>query len=66
MGAYFFYEELTPPERQAMGERFRSWGESTLKALNEGQLPPERASAYLVQYYGAHLERSGCDAEAFL
>ena len=64
LGVYF-YEELTPTERQAMERRFRSWGETTLKALNEGQLPPERASAYLVQYYAAHLERSGCDAEAF-
>ena len=62
----YFYEEMASTERQAMEGRFLSWGETTLKALNEGQLPPERASAYLMRYYGAHLERSKSGVEALL
>ena len=65
LGAYF-YEELTATERQAIEGRFLSWGETTLKALNEGQLLPKQASAYLMQYYGAHLERSESGVKAFL
>ncbi len=70
----YFYEEMAPTERQAMEGRFLSWGETTLKELNEGKRTPEQASPYLMQYYGthleqyysAHLERSKSGVEAFL
>ncbi|MCP4548694.1 MAG: hypothetical protein GY835_19730 [bacterium] len=58
LGAYF-YERLTPAERGEWEQHFLGWGEKVLAALNEGALVPREAPAYLVQYYGAHLERAG-------
>ena len=65
LGAYF-YDKLSGRERQSIESRFVVWGEDTLKALNDGKLPPDGASPYIVQYYGAHLERAGSDVEALL
>jgi hypothetical protein len=62
----FFYEHLAKGDRQATESRFLAWGEETLGALKEGRLEPERSSPYVVQYYGAHLERAGCRVEALL
>ncbi len=64
--AAYFYEQLSKSERQAMESRFLIWGEETLTALNEGQLSLEQASSYIVQYYGAHLERVGYGAKILL
>ncbi len=63
---YFLEERLSNEERQEVERRFLSWGEQTLLALNEGRLAPEQASSYIVQYYGAHLERAQADAPALL
>jgi hypothetical protein len=63
---YFLEERLSAEERQEVERRFLDWGEQTLKALNEGNLAPERASAYIVQYYGAHLERAQAPPQALL
>ena len=60
-----FYEKLSEHERQAVESRFLNWGKETLAALDEGQLAPEKASVYLVQYYGAHLERVKSSVETF-
>lgn len=60
----YFYERLTSEERQAWEGRFLAWGKETLETLHGGQLPPEKASTYLVQYYGAHLERTGGSSES--
>ncbi len=66
LGNYFLEERLSEPERQEVERRFLTWGEKTLAALNEGRLPPEKASAYSVQYYGAHLQRAHADARTLL
>lgn len=66
LGNYFLEEYLGPAERRAVEERFLSWGAQTLAALNEGRLSPEKASAYIVQYYGAHLQRAQADAPTLL
>src|SRR5260370_4963237 len=66
LGTYFLEERLSEPERQEVERRFLTWGEKTLAALNEGRLPPEKASAYSVQYYGAHLQRAHADARTLL
>jgi len=58
LGNYFLEERLSEAERQEVEQRFLVWGEKTLTALNEGRLLLEKASAYIVQYYGAHLERA--------
>lgn len=63
---YFLEERLSKAERQEVEQRFLTWGEQTLTALNEGSLAPEHASNYIVQYYGAHLERAQADAYALL
>ena len=58
-----FYEQLSGVERRTWAARFLHWGRRTLAALNLGQINPQEASPYLIQYFGAHLERSGagCD-----
>ncbi len=66
LGAYFYEQRLTPNERQRWEEYFLTWGEETLVALRDGSLAPQDASSYLVQYYGAHLERAGASPEALL
>jgi hypothetical protein len=66
LGNYFLEERLSEVERQEVERRFLTWGAKTLAALNEGRLSPEKASAYIVQYYGAHLERAQADARALL
>ena len=66
LGNYFLEERLSEAERQEVERRYLAWGEKTLEALNAGRLPPEKASTYIVQYYGAHLERAQSDARALL
>jgi hypothetical protein len=61
----YFYELLRPVERRLWDNRFLQWGEKTLTSL-QGAQPQESVSPYLVQYYGAHLERSGADLSALL
>jgi hypothetical protein len=65
LGTYF-YEQLTEQERQDWESRWLAWGQETLIALQARQLVPEKASPYIVQYYGAHLERARCGPEALL
>ena len=63
---YFLEERLSPSERQEVEQRFLAWGQATLAKLNTGELLPEHASAYIVQYYGTHLERAQAEAPALL
>ncbi|HLI71946.1 MAG TPA: ATP-binding protein [Ktedonobacteraceae bacterium] len=63
---YFLEERLNPAEREEVEQRFLAWGARTLAALNAGEMLPEQASAYIVQYYGAHMERAEADAPAVL
>ncbi len=66
LASYFLEERLNTEERQVVERRFLAWGEWTLRALNEERLAPENASPYIVQYYGAHLERTGAQTPALL
>jgi len=66
LGNYFLEERFSELERQEVERCFLAWGEKTLAALNEGRLPPEKASAYSVQYYGAHLQRAHADTRTLL
>src|SRR6266487_1020230 len=63
LGNYFYEERLSKVERQEVENRLLKWGEETLADLNEGQLLPEQASPYIVQYYSSHLERMDCNTE---
>ncbi len=63
---YFLEERLSNEERQEVERRFLAWGKQTLTALNEDRLMPEHASSYIVQYYGAHLERAQAATPALI
>ncbi|MEE8566397.1 MAG: hypothetical protein V3S76_01500 [Candidatus Bipolaricaulota bacterium] len=53
------YNQLTEDERLIREGRFLDWGRRISKDLEVGKLSPEVAPAYVVQYYGTHMERSG-------
>jgi hypothetical protein len=55
---YYFYDQLSAGERQVWEGYFLAYGAAQLTALNEKRLPPAAASACMVRYYGAHLERA--------
>lgn len=63
---YFLEERLDQQERQEVELSFLTWGEQTLAALESKALQPEEVSSYIVQYYGAHLERAGAPPHALL
>jgi len=62
MGEYF-YDLLTEDERQILESRYLDWGRQVLEHLEDGKLSPESAPAYVVQHFGAHLERNGSKGE---
>ncbi|HVU68670.1 MAG TPA: hypothetical protein VHD63_16155, partial [Ktedonobacteraceae bacterium] len=64
LASYFLEERLSQAEREAVERTFLAWGARTLDALNTGAMAPEKASPYIVQYYGAHLERAEAGANA--
>ncbi len=61
----YFYEKYASDCRKAES-RILLLGKQTLEALNQGQMLPQDASPYIVQYYSSHLIRLGCDAETLL
>ncbi len=63
---YFLEERLDEDQRREVEKRFLMWGKSTLEALNQGRLQPTQASPYIVQYFGAHLERVQADPRDLL
>lgn len=64
--AAYFYDRLHQSERDALERRFLAYGRRTLDMLATGALDPGAASVYVVQRYGAHLERARCGPEEFL
>ena len=56
--AQYFYDELLEQEKRSWERRFVEHGRQVLSALNEGRLDPRRASPYVVQHLGAHLDRA--------
>ena len=63
--AAYFRERLTHIERERWSQRFLAWGEATLEALRQEQLPPEQTPPYVLLYYGAHMELANIDATRF-
>ncbi len=55
--------QLTEAERARVEERFLAWGREALQTIAENARP---IAPYLVQYYGAHLERSGASPDQFM
>lgn len=58
----YFAESLSAAERAAWLDRFLKWGAATVQALEAGSLRPAAASAYIVRYYGVHLEHAQAPA----
>lgn len=63
--AAFFFDRLTLQQREKWHSRILSYCRTTLSDLNERRLAPPDASPYVVQSYGAHLDRSGASDLAF-
>lgn len=57
--ADYFFNRLPAREQRQWEERFLAWGGSVLDRLNRGELASGEAPAYVVQYFGAHLDRAG-------
>ena len=62
----YFWDKLAEKERTELETRFAAWGENTMKALIDEKLKPADTPHYLLQYYGAHLERAHAPVEKFL
>jgi hypothetical protein len=58
LGTYF-HDKLATRDRNKWEGYFITWGQGTLTALKNGDVPPGGVSPYLVQYFGSHLERRG-------
>lgn len=54
----FFLEKLSKKDRREWEERFLAWGRDVLDGLSVTRIRPENAAPYIVQCYGAHLERA--------
>ena len=52
-------EQLTKRERNTYERRFLTWGNSSIRAMQNGELSADEISPYLVRYFGTHLERAG-------
>jgi hypothetical protein len=63
---YCYEEQLDSQQRQAVKQRFLTWGQRTLTALNTGSLAAEQAAPYIVQFYGVHLERAQASTQTRL
>lgn len=62
----YFWDKLTKTEQAELESRFISWGEHIIQALIAKELNPADIPHYLLQYYGAHLERTHESVEKFL
>ncbi|MEZ4684062.1 MAG: ATP-binding protein [Caldilineaceae bacterium] len=64
LGTYF-WELLSKQEQRSWDERFMSWGEQVLIALNNGTILPNVAASYPLYYYSTHLERYDAQPDRF-
>ena len=64
LGEYFL-QQMLDDERKNFEERFLQYGRDTLANLENKTLLPKEVSAYVIQYYGAHLVRAKAPAANF-
>ena len=62
LGIYFL-ERLSNTERKAINQRILKWCAECLHTSNIKEQCTEKISPYVVQYFGAHLERSNADLD---
>jgi len=53
-----FYERLTRAERDNFDREILTWCSEHVAVIEHGRCPPGHASPYVVQYFGAHLDRA--------
>jgi hypothetical protein len=63
--SYYFQKQMAHEERQQWQQRFLAYGHDTLAALNARILAPPQASAYVVRFYGAHLDHAQATPAAY-
>lgn len=61
----FFLSQMTKTERDGWNMRFIELGERTVKDLDQGTLAVHDASKYIIQFFGAHIERIDANPELF-
>jgi hypothetical protein len=66
LGEYWATEHIGKSESRRLEQRFVRYGLDVASSLRARRLSPEDASRYVVQYLGAHLQRSEADAESWL
>ncbi len=62
----YFKDVLSESEQQTWQQWFLDWGKDTVQALEQGTVLPAKAPAYIVQYYGAHLEQAHAQVDAMM
>ncbi|MGE0644906.1 MAG: DUF4062 domain-containing protein [Nitrospira sp.] len=61
-----FKHELSRVEQEKWQKEFVTWGQETVQELERGSLTSAKPPAYIIQYYGAHLEQAHASAEMLL
>lgn len=58
---YYFIDQIASNEKNLWEDRFLNWGREVITSLKKGNIKPGEVSDYLVQYIGAHFERSNVE-----
>jgi len=66
MAVYFQRKYLDESVTRHWDDRFVCWGRGEVDGLITGSIRPEAFSQYLVQYFGAHLDRVNAGVEDYL
>ena len=66
LGEYWASQHVSPAGSRQVQQRFVEYGLEVARSLRARQLKPEEASRYMVQYLGAHLDRSRADVASRL
>jgi hypothetical protein len=63
--AMHFRDRLSRSERELLDNRIIAWCTEAIQPITAGQQDPGELSAYVLQYFGAHLERLAADIGQF-
>jgi hypothetical protein len=62
----FLREDFGQKKIRRTLEAFAEWGRDIVRRLKSGELEPGKTPAYLLSYFGQHLEDVGADASEFI
>ena len=63
---YYFFNQLSISEQRNWESRFIQWGSYCLNSIRSGSMKPATIPEYILQYYGAHLERNGSEVHLLM